>query len=387
MNNNYIKVQIEGKNVNNYLKWLIKEHLKIININIIKHNMMQIIIDYSNYKKLFNYSKSYKITIIEKYGKLKIKEQIKKNIPIVLGIIISIIILYILSNHIFFIDIVYNDKKIVNKISTELEKYDIKKYSKKKNYSYLNKVKKQILKDNKNILEWLEIEEHGTKYIVRIVERKQENHISTYKYQSVVATKNAIIKSIKAFSGEKIKSVNQSIKKGETIISGIMVTPNNEKKYLKAEGIIYGEVWYKINVEYPFYHREEKITGKNKNVLTIIFLEKNIPLFPYKKYKQFKTTQKPLLKNNIIPISLTKQKLYELKIKEQIYTKEEVIKKATNEAKKKLLENNKNILEIEKIYILEEQNLNSKIKLSLFASAIENITDIQEIKEETEIID
>ena len=59
MNNNYIKVVIEGKNVNNYVKWMIKQRINIINLNIIKHNKLEVIIDYKDYKKLKKYSKTY----------------------------------------------------------------------------------------------------------------------------------------------------------------------------------------------------------------------------------------------------------------------------------------------------------------------------------------
>ena len=92
-------------------------------------------------------------------------------------------------------------------------------------------------------------------------------------------------------------------------------------------------------------------------------------------------------KKKYIPITVTKDKIYELNIKEQIYTKEEAIKKAISESQKKLLDKNKDILEIKEVHILTEENLNSKIKLSIFFSVIENITEIKEItKEEIENI-
>jgi len=46
-------------------------------------------------------------------------------------------------------------------------------------------------------------------------------------------------------------------------------------------------------------------------------------------------------------------------------------------------EKNKSIVEIKDIQILEKQNKNSKINLTIFVSAIEDITKIVEIKEET----
>lgn len=382
MNNNYIKVKIEGKNVNNYIKWLINKKINIIRLKIIKHNELNIIIDYKDFEELSKYSKTYKIKIIKKYGKLRLFEIIKNNIIILICLMLSIVFLYLLSNIIFSIDIIYNDKEIVEKIKKELEKHDIKKYQIKKDYNYLNKAKEEILKENQDILEWIEIEELGTKYIIRLVERKKETKEKEYKYQSIIAKKDATIKSIKAYSGEKVKYVNQYVKKGEVIISGVLTKTDGTNLYTKAKGVITGEVWYKIDIEYPLYYQEEKVTGKNKFIISIYFLNKKIPIFAYNKYKQFKLESKVIIEDNFIPFKIAKEKLYEVIIKEEIYTEEEAIKKAIESSEEKLLANNKNINKINNIEILNKQNLNSKIKLTLFMSVEEDITEITEITEE-----
>ena len=382
MNNNYIKVKIQGKNVNNYLKWLIHNKINIININIIKYNELDLIIDYKDYNLLNKYSKTYKVTIIKKYGKLRLFDIINKNKIMISCLILSIIFLYTLSNTIFSVDIMYNNQEIVDMIKKELNKYDIKKYRRKKTYAYLSKVKEQILKDNKDILEWIEIEENGTKYIIRLVERKKEEKKEDYLYQSIVAKKDATITNILAYSGEKVKTINEYVKKGDVIISGVLSKPDNTHIFTKAKGKVYGEVWYKIDIEYPLYYQEEKLTGKSKTVLSFYFLNKEIPLFPYKKYKQFRKLSNVLTENNILPIRIAKEKLYEVIIKEDIYTEEEAIEKAIQESKKKIKEKNSNIMDIKTIEILHKQSMNSKVKLSLFASVIEDITEIIEIHEE-----
>ena len=145
MNNNYIKVKIEGRHVNNYIKWLIKEKINIIKMNIISYNELILIIDNKDYSSLKKYSKTYKITIIEKYGKLKLFDIIKKNIIILSSIIIAIFFLYFLSNIIFSIDIIHNNEEVKNKIEKELSKEGIQKYKFKKDYQYLNQVKEKIL--------------------------------------------------------------------------------------------------------------------------------------------------------------------------------------------------------------------------------------------------
>lgn len=380
--NNYILVKVEGRNVFNYLKWLLKNKINIVNLNIIKHNELHIIIDYKYYHLLTKYSKTYKVTIIKKYGKLRLIDMIKNNIIILLCLILSIFFLYLLSHIIFSIDIIYNNQEIVNIVNKELVKYDIKKYHFKKSNSYLSDVKNRILKDNQDIIEWLEIEESGTKYIVRIVERKKEEKNDEYTYQSIIAKKDATIVSIKASSGEKVKTVNQYVKKGDTIVSGILTKPDNTNIYTKAVGKVLGEVWYKIDLEYPLYYQEERVTGKSKNTLTFYFLNKEISLFPYKKYKQFNKLSKILIENNYLPITINKEKMYEVIIKDDIYTNEEAMEKGITYAKEKLINSNKYIEYIKDVQVLSKEYLNSKIKLSLFISAVEDITEITEIKPE-----
>ena len=247
-------------------------------------------------------------------------------------------------------------------------------------YIYLNEVKENILKNNKDTLEWLEIVEDGTKYIVKLVERKQEVKEKEYEYQSISTTKDAIITSIKAYSGEKIKEVNEYIKTDDIIVSGIITKPDGTSIYTKAKARVYGEVWYKVSIEYPYAYSEEKLTGKSKNVFVFKFLNKKIPIFSYKKYKEFKSTSITLVENNILPISLTKEKQYEVITKEEIYTWEEAISNAIEVSKKRLLENNSKIIDIKKVEILNKQTINSKIKLNLFISVEEDITKIVEVK-------
>ncbi len=382
MKESYIKVSVKGHNINNYLKWLINKKIDILELKILNHNQIILIVKKSSYKTLNKYSKTYKISVIKKYGTLKIKEFIQKNIVILMCICISILLVYVLSHMIFSIDIIYNDKEISELVRKNLEKYDIKKYKFKKKYQYLEQVKKQILKENKNVLEWFEIEESGTKYIIRIVERKKEDNKEGYTYQSIVSSKNAILKNIKAFSGEKNKIINQYVKKDELVINGILTKADGTMIYTKADGLIYGEVWYKVSVEYPLYYQEESITGKSKNVINIYILNKKISLFPYKKYKQFKITSYNAIESNIFPIRIAKEKMYEVNTKEEIYTEESAINKAIEVSKQKMLNSNEKILEFNNVIVIDKENLNSKIKVNLFISTTENITKIVEIQVE-----
>ena len=386
MNNN-IKVLVEGKNVNNYIKWLIKQKVSILSINVVKYNKLELVIDYKDYSKIKTYSKTYNYKIIKKYGKIKIFEILKSNTYMFVSLLFAIIFLYVLSNMIFSVEVLYNEQNIVTTIKKELQKYGIEKYRFKKDYEYLEKVKKEILNNNKNILEWIEIVENGTKYTIKVVERKKEEKKENFEYQSIYASKDAIITNIKAISGEKNKEINDYVKKDELIVSGILTKPDGSLIYKQANAKVYGEVWYKVNVEYPYAYSEERLTGKSKEVYVINFLNKKIPIFTYKKYKSFKiVTNNIIMENNILPINLSKEKQYEVKVIDDIYTWEEAISKAIEISKKRLLESNDKINKINKIEILNKETIGTKIRLNLFFSVEEDITKIVEINPNAEII-
>ena len=161
-----------------------------------------------------------------------------------------------------------------------------------------------------------------------------------------------------------------------------MTKPDGTSIYTKAKGIVYGEVWYQVNIEYPLYYKEERVTGRNKNVLSFYFLNNKISFFGYKKYKQFRLTSHPIFENNFIPIKIAKEKLYEVEIKEEIYTVESATEKAIQYAINKMKVKNKDLIEVKDVEILKKQVENFKVVLTIFVSVIEDITKIVEITPE-----
>lgn len=380
-----IKIKVKGRNINNFIKRLIKNNINIRRVIPISYKEVDLIIDYNDLEEVVKYKTIYDIKIIKYYGKLKVLKLLKKNIFIISFLILGLIIIYILSNVIFDIEIVHSNSNIIKLIEEELYDHDVRKYSFVKSYDEIEKIENEILKDNKDNLEWLEIIREGTKYIVRVEERIINKEIDDSKIYNIVAGKNAVIKTIEAESGEKVKNINTYVKKGEIIISSDITLPNNEKKLSTASGRVTGEVWYTIDIEYPYYYNEIKYTGNKKKVLVFDILNKKLSLFDFNKYKSFDKDTKIIFKNSFMPISLVYEYQYETNVINNIYTYDEAIDKAIELAKKKLLDKYKNIIGISNIVIIKEEDLGEKVYLSLFVTSIEDITEYIEVTEEDNI--
>lgn len=369
-----IKIKVTGKNINNFLKRLIYNNINIIKVVNISYKEADLIINYQDLEKINKYKTIYNIEVIEYQGKLKLLKLIKKNIFIISFLILSLIIIYILSNVIFSVEVIHSNSNIIKLLEKELNYYGIKKYSFVKSYNEIEKIENKILKDNKDNLEWLEITREGTKYIVRVEERIINKDNQDTAIYNITASKNAIIKVIEATKGEKQKEVNNYVTKGEVIISPYITMPNNEKVLSSAKGSVLGEVWYTINIEYPYSYNEISYTGKSKKVWTFTFLNKRISLFDFKKYKSFNKDTKVIFKDNISSLSLNKEYQYETKVINDILTYDEVKEKAINLAKKKLKDKYNSIKDITKVITINEEDLGEKLSLTLFVTCTEDIT-------------
>ena len=379
-----IKIKVTGRNINNFLKRLINNNINIEKVIPISHKEIDLIINYQDLDKVLKLKTIYNIKIVRYYGKLRIIKRIKKDIFILSSLLISLLLIYTLSNIIFKVEVIHSNKNIIKLVTKELEDNGIKKYKFVKNYQEIEKIKNKILEENKDTLEWLEIIREGTKYTIRVEERIINNKPKDNKIYNIVASKNAVIKNIYAESGEKIRSINTYVKKGDIIISSDITLPNNEKISKTASGKVQGEVWYNINIEYPYQYHEIKYTGNKKKVLVLNLLNKRISFFDFHKYKTFNRNIKYIFNNSVTPISLIYEDEYETNIINEVYDYNTAKEKAITKAKDKILEKYPNIKDITNIKIIKEEDKKNKISLNLFVTCLEDITEYQEVNNNIE---
>ena len=280
--------------------------------------------------------------------------------------------MFFLSNIIFKINIIHDDNNLREIVNNELDNMGIKKYSFIKSYKYIQEIKEKILDNNKDTIEWIEIDRIGSTYNVRLEKRIKNREKIEDNNRHLVAKKSGIIKKIEAHDGEIVKKINDYVSRGDIIISGIIHKKDDVKDNISALGKVYAEVWYKVKVNLPLYYYEKKSTGKNLNTLKIIILDKEYNLFN-KKYMYKESTNNVLFSDfyNMFSINYSNDK--EINIIDDINTiSEENI--AVNLAREKIL----NRLDTDE-YIISQKKLkttlnNSTINVEVFFKVYENIS-------------
>ena len=295
---------------------------------------------------------------------------------------LGLVLLYSLSNVIFGVEVIHGNSDIRKLLYEELDKYGIYKYSFKKGYKELEEIEDEILENNKDKLEWLEIVVDGVFVKVRVEERIIDDGNSEFRYQNIVSSKNAVIKEVKAVSGEVVKEKGSYVKMGDVVISGAIVHPDNSSVLTMASGKVYGEVWYLVKIKYPFVYQESNLTGRKSSGISIKFFNKEFNLFDKGKYKSFSRKNKFLFGDNLLDLGVVFENRYELDIRDEVYTVELVEKGAISYINDRIIKDNSKIKEISSVRVLSREVLYDGVNFELFVTTLEDIGEVRRIQED-----
>lgn len=373
---NKYRVVVEGKNPDYFIRELIKNNIFIYDLEK-EYKKLIIIISEEGLNKLKEIKTSYKYFVVDSYGFAKFKYLFKKYLFFLICFILGIGINIFLSKVIFDVEVIHSNSYIREIIYNNLREQGIYKYRFKVGFEEKERIVERILKKEPDDIEWLEIEEVGTKYIVKVEQRKKNDEEEICVPRNIVASKDAMILEIQADVGEVVKKKYDYVKKGDIVISGIIHNKEEVVSTKCAIGKIYGEVWYQVNLEIPMKFKEETVTGREKRQLEINFLDKEISFF--NDFKTYKRNSNFLIGSNLLPISINFVKYLETNVVMKSYNLFNVDNFALELAIIKLKDRLGSDVSILSKKVLKKSNKNSKIIVEVFVKVKEDITDSLEI--------
>lgn len=374
--NKRIKIYLKVNNPNYFIRELIEKKINLYNITK-KERELELIIDEEKLEEISKIKTIKKLKIKNYYGLSKIKYLINKNKLIIILILIGILINIFLSNIIFKVEVSTPNKELVKIVEKDLKQLGLKKYRFKISYNQKEIIKEKLKEMEKDKIEWLEIEEHGTKYIVKIEEKKLKDEEELCLERNIVSKKNAVITKITSSSGEIKKKINDYVEKGEILISGLIYNKEEVVSKKCAIGEVYGETWYKITLNIPKSYKDIKLTNNNSWGLSIKTIKKEINIG--NKFQNFEKKEYNIIESRIIPLGISITNFIE--VKENVYNNtinnvDEIAYKYAIEKLEKEFNNKPNIIRKK---ILKKQEENSKIKVEVFLAVEENITAYEDI--------
>lgn len=372
-------IKIEGRRPNSLLSLLIILKIPFIKKKETKDYLI-LEIEEEYFQKIKKLAPTYEITILKRTGKAYLIHLYKTKKIFLYSIIFAFLVIILLTNIIFSVRVVETDKEIKDMILTDLRENGITRFRFKVSYKRKEAIREKILEKEKDYLEWLEIEEVGTMYQVKVIRRINNPKEEELKPRSIVAKKKGRITRIEADYGEVTTKKNDVVDKGDTLISGLIKNKEEIKTKVAARGKVYAEVWYQVNLNLPTIYQEEIKTGNKKNTLEIIFLDKNIFISELFKYNNSISKETVLYNNPLIPFRISFTKKEEIKLKQVAYQEDKTLKKIKKLAVDKLKQRIGNDIKILSINVLKKKASADKIEVELFFKVEEDITSYESLE-------
>lgn len=376
--NRYV-IKIEGRRPSSLLSLLIILKIPFIKKAETKDSLI-IEIEENQFQRIKKLVPTYEVTILKRTGISYLLNLYKTKKVFLFSIFFAFLVITVLTNITFSIRIVETDSAIKEMLLDDLKENGIIKYHFKVPYKKKEQIRQKILDKEKDSLEWLEIEEIGTMYQVKAIKRVNNPKEETLTPRSIVAKKKGRITRIEADYGEVTAKKNDVVEKGDTLISGLIKNKDEIKTKVAARGKVYAEVWYQVNLNLPTIYQEETKTGNQKNILEILFLDKNIFISELFKYQNSINKEKVIYQSNLIPFRISFTKKEEINIKQVTYQNKSSQKEIEQLAIKKLKQRLGNNIKILSINVLKKKTSADRIEVELFFKVEEDITSYSSLE-------
>ncbi|KGP73157.1 sporulation protein YqfD [Pontibacillus yanchengensis] len=376
--NGYTTFKVTGSFPEFFLNRCVENGIVIWNIKKLDESSCQANIKLEDIPKLKDLRKnmSYKISFSSRIGLPFLINAIWKRKPLVIGFLLSLILIFTLSNMVWDIDIEGVTPEIEHKIKENLDEYGVRKGAWKFKLETPSQMQQRLLNDVPELL-WIGITEKGTTYHLQGVEKTIVEEKDEGGPQHLVAKKKGIIVDMYVEKGEPKVNVNDFVQPGDILVSGL-IGGEDDQQAVHAKGEIIAETWYESEVSIPINVEYKVITGEKEKQYAISLFNASVPIWGFTKpdYKQSFMEEKehPLyLFNWKIPLAFKTKYIWEQEVFEQNRSQEEAVSAGIEQAKRELSKQLPIDAKILREKILHEKKENGKVKLILYIKVQENI--------------
>lgn len=275
----YIRIAVEGYYIERFINICRNKKIVTWNLKRNKNIKIEMNIGIKDFKKIKSIAKKTKckVKIVRKKGVPFFLYKYKKR-KIFFGFLILIILLIgIMSNFIWNIEIIQEDGKKLDGIYEDIIGSGLNIGISKSKVNTKEVISKVRLK--REDVAWMGIELKGTNAIIRLVKAEAKPEIiDENDYCNIVSDKVGIVTKINAQNGTAAVKVGDTINVGTTLINGWMEGKYTGIRYVHAQGEIEAKVWYTKNMKILYNTTEKRETGnlENKYKLKINNFEINL---------------------------------------------------------------------------------------------------------------
>ncbi|PLR72674.1 MULTISPECIES: sporulation protein YqfD [Bacillus] len=305
-----------------------------------------------------------------------------KNSGFLFGAASFLVILILLSNMVWGIEIKGADPATEYKIRRQLDEMGIRKGKLQFFVKNVEGIQRELSNEVDEIT-WVGVELKGTTYHFQVVEKNEPDKPELLSPRHLVAKKKAVILDMFVEEGKPVVSVNDHVIPGQLLVSGI-IGQDGQTQTVPAKGEIWGETWYKSEVKLPLKSTLQVFGGGEKRKYYFDIGNFSIPVWGFGK-PEFSEYEIEENRKDIkflkwtLPLGFTSRTMRESETVTRIYSNEEAFEVAKDLARKDIKNSLSEDAKIKGEKILHQSVENGKVFIAIHFQIIENIAEGQSI--------
>jgi similar to stage IV sporulation protein len=379
-----LKVKLTGKGLERFLNELTRNEVTIWDVRKHGTEAVTFYVSLQDVKKLRIPARNNKckIRFLEREGGPFFLKKLWTNSGFLIGACLFLIVIILLSNMVWGIEIKGASPATEHQIHRELDKMGIKVGKLQFSIDNVESVQR-VLTDQIQALTWIGVELRGTTYHFQVVEKNEPKKAEIIGPRHLVAKRKASIVKIFVEKGEPIVKLNDFVQPGQVLVSGVY-GKEGAMKTVAASAEILGETWYSTKVELPLKSTFQVFNGNVKRKYSLKAGGKGLAFWGFGKheYKEFETEVNEHAVKFFhwnLPLSIEKKTIREREQVTRIYTNEEGIERAKELARKDIKNHLSENAIIKGEKILQQSIKGDKVRLTTHFTIIEDIATGQPI--------
>jgi len=200
---------------------------------------------------------------------------------IVIGIVLCLLIIFMLSNMVWNIEINGADAKVEQQIQKILKKKHIYVGALEFLLPSLNTIETDLSSALPKVT-WVGVSKKGTTYRIDVVQKELPKKEKITGPRDLVAAKEATIHNVYVEKGQSIVIPDQVVQKGDLLVSGT-IGKAEDPSFVSAKGNVIGETWYHSTTRVPLQTNYETYTGATYMKHRLSLFGWDIPIWGFKK--------------------------------------------------------------------------------------------------------
>ncbi|MFD1705446.1 sporulation protein YqfD [Siminovitchia sediminis] len=371
-------VKADGPGLELFLNKLTRDGIVIWKVKRYKTGAMLFYIPLQDIHKLRNAARRFEcqISFVRGEGAPFLWKRLIRNSGFLGGMLLFMLMITVLSNITWGIEINGANPETEHKIRKELEKLGVQVGTSHFKNQDLEKIQKELTERVDNIT-WVGVELRGTTFHFQVVEKNEPKKQEARSPGHLIAAKKAVITKLFVEKGQPLVKVNQFVKKGQTLVSG-NIGNEEDPIIVSSKGKVWGKTWYQTEAEFPLKSTFQVFTGEENRKHLIQIGSVTIPFWGFKRndYEKYEeeTDNYPIrFLGWKMPVSYMEKTIRETEQYKRSLTRKEAVEAAKDLARRDVLKTIPEDAEIDEEIILHEEVENGKVKLTMYFQVIEDI--------------